>query len=48
MSQAQINLALSLASLLLAGNLAGFHTLAQEGSPREIGHAIDLYSILKG
>lgn len=47
MSQSSINLAISLASLLLAGNLAGFHNLAQEAGPAELSRALDLYLVLR-
>ena len=54
MSQSQVNLALSMASLLLAfadGDkraLNRFHQLAQEAVPEAITRSLDLYHIVSG
>ena len=54
MSTQNLNLAISLASILLSayqtgdlGYLASFHRLAQEADPAVLGRAYDLYSVLK-
>lgn len=54
MSQSQVNLALSMASLLLAYSagdrtaLNRYHELAQEAVPEAITRSLDLYHIVSG
>ena len=47
MSRNDTNLALSLASLLLCGQLELFHELSMEASGPVIGRAIDLFNLLR-
>lgn len=47
MSRNDTNLALSLASLLLCGQLELFHELSLEADGPVIGRAIDLFNLLK-